>query len=298
MFASNLTVMSIAEITALLRPIETEACALYRELADHFTIPPTLPLFLRALAEDERKHLEMLNDAEKLLRETPDMPKASLRFSAADSQQMIQTLRGLRERADGGRLSEMELLEGIIEAEFSEWNEVFLYIMAHFRHLAPNFQHYVSVVQQHRRHIEEYLTSRPAEVHPPNAAHALPRVWEEQILVADDNDALRLVTGEFLSRLGKVTTAVDGADALARTQETFFDVIVSDVDMPGLDGLQLFDAVTAATPSEQCRFIFITGIARPRLEELYAQGRAQLLLKPFSLTELQEVVASVLKKES
>ncbi len=286
--------MNISEITALLRPIEEEARGVYRELADDFTAPASLPPFLRALAEDEGKHLELLDTAEKLLRETDITTTAGLRFSAADSRRMIATLRSLRDRAAVGRLSETQLLEGIIEAEFSEWNDVFLYVMAHFRQLAPNFQHYVSIVQQHRRHIEEYLSSRSAEIRPPNAARALPQVWEEHILIADDDEVLRLVLGEFLTRLGKVTTAANGAEALALVWENFFDVIVSDVDMPGLTGLQLFDA---ATPTEQQRFIFITGLPRPQLTELCTQGRAQMLLKPFSLEELQEAVVSVLKKE-
>ena len=289
--------MNIAEITALLRPIEEEARSVYRELADSFTALPSLPPFLRALSKDEETHLELLDAAENLLRETADAPKASLRFSAEDSQQMIRTLRGLRDRAAGGRLSETQLLEGIIEAEFSEWNDMFLYVVTHFRQLAPTFQHMVSVVQQHRRHIEEYLSLRPAEVHPPNAAHALPQVWEERILVADDDEVLRLVIGEFLARLGKVSTAANGVEALALARERFFDVIVSDVDMPGLTGLELYDAV-AVTPSEQQRFIFITGLPRPQLADLCAQGRARMLLKPFSLEELQGTVISVLKEGS
>jgi len=287
--------MNIAEITALLRPIEEEARGVYRELADSFAAQPSLSPFLRALSKDEGTHLELLDAAENLLRETADAPKANLRFSAEDSRRMIEMLRSLRDRADGGRLSETQLLEGIIEAEFSEWNEVFLYVMTHFRQLAPTFQHMVSVVQQHRRHIEEYLSSRPAEVHPPNAAHALPQVWEERILVADDDEVLRSVIGEFLARLGKVSTAANGIEALALARESFFDVIVSDVDMPGLTGLQLYDAV-AATPSEQQRFIFITGVSRPQVQELCAQSRAQMLLKPFSLDALQRAVESVLRK--
>lgn len=286
--------MNIAEISSVLRPLETEARGVYADLADHFVAQPTLSLFLRALSKDEGMHLELLGAADELLREADDVPKASLQFATEDSRWMIETLRSLRNRADAGRLSETQLLEGIIDAEFSEWNEVFLYIVAHFRGAAPNFQYFVSVVQQHRRHIEEYLLSRPAEIRPPNATRALPPVWEERILVADDDAVLRLVIGEFLAGLGNVSTAADGAAALALAREKFFDVIVTDIDMPGMTGLELFDAVTAVTPVEQRRFIFITGVFRPRLQELCGQGRAQLLLKPFSLKKLQEAVASVL----
>lgn len=288
--------MNIAEISGLLRPIEEEARDVYAELANRFAEQPLLPPFLRALSKDEGAHLELLDAADKLLQEADDIPKASLQFAAADSRGMIETLRSLRSRAAAGQLGETQLLKGIIDAEFSEWNAVFLYVVAHFRDAAPHFQYFASVVQQHRRHIEEYLLSRPVEVRPPNATRAMPRLWEERILVADDDEVLRLVIGEFLAGLGNVSTAADGTEALGLAREKFFDVIVTDIDMPRMTGLELFDAVTATTPVEQRRFIFITGVFRPKLEEWCGPGRAQLLLKPFSLKKLQEAVESVLNK--
>jgi two-component system, chemotaxis family, chemotaxis protein CheY len=287
----------VGELIPLLRPIEQEACALYAMLAGAFATPPELSRFLQTLSRDEATHLKLLESAERLLPASGTPAEASLQFGPDDSRRMLEKFGVLRERLAGGQLNETQLLEAIIDAEFSEWNEVFLYVTAHFRGLAPSFQHLVSIVQQHHRHIAEYVDSRPVELRPPNAARVLPQVWEQRILVADDNDVLRLTFGEFLGRLGNVSTAADGAEALALARETFFDVIVSDVDMPGLDGLEFFDAIGAVTPEEQPRFIFVTGMSRPRLEELCAQGRARLLLKPLSLATLEETVLSVLKKE-
>jgi CheY-like chemotaxis protein len=289
--------VNIAEIIALLRPIEQEACASYAALAKAFTEPPALPGFLQTLSRDEATHLKLLDNAEQMLPATGGATEPGLLFGPEESRRMIGRMEALRKPLAGGPLNETQLLEAIIDAEFSEWNEVFLYVMAHFRSLTPSFQHLVSVVQQHHRHISEYVDARPVEVRPPNAARVLPRVWEQRILMADDNDALRLVFGEFLGRLGNVSTAADGVQALALARERFFDVVVSDVDMPGLDGLQLFDAMGEVTTAEQSRFIFVTGMPRPRLEELSAQGRVRLLRKPLSLATLEEAVMSVLKKE-
>jgi len=69
---------------------------------------------------------------------------------------------------------------------------------------------------------------------------------ERAILVVDDNAEIRDVTRTILESAGyRVTTAASGRDALARARESFFDLVLLDIEMAGMDGwetLRLFKA--------------------------------------------------------
>jgi len=199
---------------------------------------------------------------------------------------VVHGLSELVGRARAGQLTEAELLAGIARAEFSEWNEIFLYVLARFRQGEPEFQHAAAVVHQHKRHIEARLgTSAP-----------LPPVWQERVLVVDDEEALRLLLREVLGEFGAVTLAANGAEALAQARDKFFDVIVTDVDMPAMTGPEFYRAL-AATGSPHCRrFIFMTGRTTPVVANLAAEAGALLLEKPFSLRALTDAVRGVLAR--
>ena len=63
---------------------------------------------------------------------------------------------------------------------------------------------------------------------------------QREILVADDSVTLRMLVKNILETAGyKVTTAVDGAEALAALRAEDFDLLISDIDMPKLDGIAL-----------------------------------------------------------
>ncbi len=93
----------------------------------------------------------------------------------------------------------------------------------------------------------------------------------------------------------KVTIARDGMEALDHLARDAFDVIVTDVRMPGeVDGIDLFDRVTEERPELQGRFIFMTGNlldtrTMGRLEKL----RIRFVEKPFDIHHLASVVNDI-----
>lgn len=71
-----------------------------------------------------------------------------------------------------------------------------------------------------------------------------------KILAVDDDEAMRYPLHRFLSRAGyEVTVAVDGADALRAFQEVPADLIITDLNMPGVGGLELIEQMTASNKS-------------------------------------------------
>ena len=121
-----------------------------------------------------------------------------------------------------------------------------------------------------------------------------------RILLADDDDALRELIREFLaSRKHEVAVAEDGAAAAKLAAEKRPDLLILDLNRPGLKGNEAFRSLdedfTRETP-----VIFISGL--PALEArklaflpLWSQGR--LLSKPVDLAKLEATVAELLSRK-
>jgi CheY-like chemotaxis protein len=101
------------------------------------------------------------------------------------------------------------------------------------------------------------------------------------ILLVDDAPVVRTVLSDVLSRRQHtVWTAAEGAQAVELYQAHRFDIdlVVLDLCMPGLDGLQTLEALQAINPNVRC--CFLTGEASANAQELIARGAELVLLKP------------------
>ena len=107
------------------------------------------------------------------------------------------------------------------------------------------------------------------------------------ILVVDDNPDMRSYLKNILGRKFNVQTAVNGVDALQIMREQAPQLIVSDVMMPGMDGIQLLKAVKEDKKYERIPVILLTARAgeESRIEG-YQLGADDYLVKPFSTKEL------------
>lgn len=116
-----------------------------------------------------------------------------------------------------------------------------------------------------------------------------------RILVADDDANTRFLCTEILQAAGfEAHTAPDGVSALKMLSTREYDLVITDVNMPELDGFGLYAAAAAVAPRLKERFIFMTaGLgagAWPKLKGL----EARCILKPFKISEFLGFVDSVL----
>lgn len=115
-----------------------------------------------------------------------------------------------------------------------------------------------------------------------------------RILLADDDATLRDLVQRALTSDGHVVVAVeDGIDALSAVTSSPFDLLVSDLDMPGLDGMGLAAKVTSQLVG--VKVLLISGLA----DELqrargFPPARVGTLQKPFTLEQLREKVRALL----
>jgi CheY-like chemotaxis protein len=120
-----------------------------------------------------------------------------------------------------------------------------------------------------------------------------------RILVVDDEDFVRSLIVDILTDLGhQVDAASGGAEALRRCEQKRYDLIVSDLRMPQIDGAALYQALRDKFGPAMPRMIFVTGQAHS-LDYAGFLGIAgvPVLAKPFTVDGLQKVVSQTLSTE-
>lgn len=115
-----------------------------------------------------------------------------------------------------------------------------------------------------------------------------------RILLAEDDDSLRAFLAGALNKAGHdVVDCPDGDAALEALDALSFDLLLTDIVMPGADGVAL--ARRAAERDPDMRIVFITGFAAVALNpDNHAPARARILSKPFHLRDLVAEVDRVM----
>jgi two-component system, NtrC family, response regulator PilR len=113
------------------------------------------------------------------------------------------------------------------------------------------------------------------------------------ILVVDDDDVIRETLCELLSQEHTCQTAETAAQALAKLEAQCFDVVLTDISMPGLSGMELLDRVLQLYPGTAV--IMVSGLTdQEQAQNLIARGAFDYLLKPFRLEVVEESVKRAL----
>jgi PAS domain S-box-containing protein len=137
-------------------------------------------------------------------------------------------------------------------------------------------------------------TSRPAIPEPISAARAMPQ-RKPTILIVDDEGAIRQGLKRFLVRRGwAVEESADGADALSKLLRSdalrIYDVILCDLKMAGVSGMDVFERMRATSPTLAARFILSTGdTTAPDVAGFLSGVDVPILEKPFELAALEAV---------
>lgn len=116
------------------------------------------------------------------------------------------------------------------------------------------------------------------------------------VLVIEDNRTNRLVLRDMLTFLGhKVTEAEDGAEGVRIGMERGFDVVLMDISMPKMDGLQATAVLRSKMgPNQTTPIIALTAHALPSEQRrFHAAGMSDVLIKPISAKQLQDILQPI-----
>ena len=118
-----------------------------------------------------------------------------------------------------------------------------------------------------------------------------------RILLAEDDGSMRTYLARALERSGYQVTAVDrGTAALPLIEAESFDLLLTDIVMPEMDGIELAQKASLVAP--EMRVMFITGFAAVALKAGKSAPSAKVLSKPFHLRDLVAEVDRLFQSEN
>jgi two-component system NtrC family sensor kinase len=117
-----------------------------------------------------------------------------------------------------------------------------------------------------------------------------------RILVVDDEPSIVDILYDVLRMDGhQIETAVNGRLALSKLSSGSFDVVISDLKMPGMSGQELYRHLQASESALLSRIIFTTGdVANQDTQSFLQESRTPYLQKPFNLNEVRRLVQEIL----
>jgi len=117
----------------------------------------------------------------------------------------------------------------------------------------------------------------------------------QSVLAVDDSKTMRDMLSFTLTQAGyKVVEATDGNDALKKSRTQDFDLVITDVNMPGMDGISLVKELRGAGAYRTTPILVLTTEAdREKKDEGRAAGATGWIVKPFNPEKLLQTVKKV-----
>lgn len=126
---------------------------------------------------------------------------------------------------------------------------------------------------------------------------SLPADDVAKVLVVDDEEVIREILADFLTMEGfYVRTAKDGSDALVELSRDRFDLVLSDLKMPNMGGIELLSSIRKHTPHVVTIIMTGFGTVETAIEAM-KQGAYDYVLKPFKVEEVVHTIRRALEKQ-
>jgi len=286
----------IGDVVSWLESVEQFVGRLYTSAAKAFAHDNQFSSFLRRLAEDEQSHAEFMSMVSAYLREKEKRFMLDIALDRKTRDCVEEPLKRFEEHLAGKSISRRRVVEYMARAESSELNPVFLYIVGKFGEINREAERMTADIQSHLSRIRDYINVLPQDLKPSIDVGTLPAVWEERFLVVDDHEPLRELVSSLLSRRGTVEAVAGVGDGLEKVREHFYNGIVSDIQMPDMDGLAFYERAVECDPQLKKHFLFYSADITPEGEAYIKKNKLRFLRKPFALGEFMDTIDQLLRQ--
>lgn len=281
------------ETTTWLIDIESSAADLYAEAAAAFCEDEDFSRFLALMSAEEHEHIKLLQQARDTISDK-EIKRACFYFDDHFRKKIEAPFIRARRLLEDGELTKATMIDILAEAEFSEWNELFLYILDTLKVLHEDVQKAVADIDQHRKQIQEFILSLPDGDSLIQRVRRLSHAGSKRALIVEDNSAVALMLEALVADNVEVIIARDAQEGLSHIRQGYFDLIVSTIEMPEMHGIEMYKQALALDPSLHLRFIFFTGTENPEYLSFIRDSKALMLPKPSPVRLISEMMHDVL----
>lgn len=276
-----------------LMQIEEKAAVFYRTAAHCFRDNAAVAEALRRFAEEEDAHGRIMNIVADCSEEARNI-SCSLTINPATQYGVKISMDSCIAKAEAGSLTLQELGEAIVAVEFSEWNSLFFYVVNVLKNVSHDCKMAAIKLQGHIRGVQQFLELISLDRAVLDRIKSLPPLWAENILVVDDDPAVAALLKSVLRTMGDVDVASNGEEGLEKIRKKYYALIISDIRMPKIDGIELYEQVQRIFPSIKTRFLLFSGGVSEHHLRLIKEYNLQLLEKPAMIRDILAHASAVL----
>lgn len=279
--------------------IEQLASDVYFRSAKYFHDDEKLSVFLNLIAEDEAWHYHVMASALEHYRNTGSAVLATtpaITIDAETDHKIKSAFMEISEKLSANTLTKEFLFNQILFSEYSEWNVMFLYVVNSLKKTTPEFRYAATRIQSHKRSIELFFENIPYTHDVVLKLKTLPSVWNEKILIIEDEESVSELIQEILCKEGKIDIASNGLEGLQKIRENYYKLIISDIDLPKLDGLACYSQAVEKFPLIHKRFLFLTGNASAETRSFFRDNQLPFLTKPSHIKAIRDHAMQILLK--
>jgi CheY-like chemotaxis protein len=293
----NTVEKDMEKIIAWLMNIERLAGDVYKQAAHYFKDDSTLRQFLEHIADDEADHFRIMEEASECVKNivTPVFPVA---VDEEINNKIEMVFHEISRKIAAQTLTKDYLYQHIVAAEQSELNDIFLYVVNTLKESLKKFIPAATVIQNHLRFIQYYYENTVGKKELTTTLKRLPHVWQEKILIVDDEEPIRILILALLNEEGIVDSACNGEEALEKLKHTYYKLIISDIDMPTMDGIAFYQQALHLFPAIKKRFLFFSGKVTPKHISFISEQGLRFIRKPATIKEIRKNALAILLDQS
>lgn len=281
------------EIINWLQNIEQIASKTYSLAAEKYADDTKFKTFFESTAEDEAWHYHVMGSAANYFSLNP-APTPLIIIDKETDQKVSNLLSTIKAGLENDTYSSQELLEKVVELESSEWNDIFLYVINVLKEQTREFIYPAATMQTHIKKIALFLENTCNKSETLKELRKIPPVWVENILIVDDEPMITDLIKAILYHSGNIDIASNGKDALELIEKKFYKLILSDIDMPIMDGITLYQNAVKNYPKLHNRFLFMSGDPSPQRIDFFNEQKVKFLEKPMDINFLRKEAARII----
>ena len=275
-----------------LMEFESLAGRFYYEASKYYSGDKKLNDFLIQSTREESYHYQIMEQALKhsgLIKEKPVLSLDDATKSKMESPILI-----FMEKIKSNDATLEDLIDCIFETEFSEWNDLFLYIVNSLKEEVDEFCNLPAKIQNHMRNIQFFLESYPYGKKRVKKLKEIRNLFTDKILIVEDNRSISQLLSAVLSKEGHTDKAYNGKEALMKISENNYSVILSDVGMPVMNGFDFYKKASEKYSNIGNKFIFYTASLHKDRISFFEENNLKYLIKPSPVKELRAAITETI----
>jgi len=281
------------ELIRYLAELECTTGSMYADAAEYFAQDRELSSFLKDLEQDEIRYYDIMNRIMDFLSGSTDF-SSEIFIDPRAWKRLEESLLSFKYSLASGTLTSLKLFEFLDAIEFSEWNYIFIYIIEVLKGRFAELFQVAGLLENHMNKIRNFAAYK-RDLKKTAQRKSDKSVQDVRILIIDDEPAMVSLLESYLGARYQVESATDGETALNKLTVGRYDVIISDVHMPGTSGIDIYEEATDIDSSLGKRFIFITGDTSADYRRFFEEHNIPYLYKPVSLDLIEDRINEILR---